>query len=392
MRKGLVLAVISLLAIILISGCTSNTKPVVGKGVVVNEFSADPKVAQPDDTVTFYLDIENAGDVTAHNVGAVLYGLEGWNDINGNPISGPYTLSGLNSYVSQNSIEFYWTDNQGHTIRGGYDWDRERGYLDAIWNNFRIVIGNYYHDLFSSVIGAWGDLELRPAIPEKNIPAQFQTKQWTFYPPILPEGVKQTYKVTARVYYDYKTTGTINIPVYSSAEWERRQNSGKTADTILSSNSAGPIQLNIIKATSPIIVNEKRAGYEKPTFTLQFQNVGDGWPLVIDRLGQESTSLLLGTIKVDGPGVIFDDCLGQTGGNIIYVDPNLYPEVNILKLRSDGKLPFQCTLAIDRSVFASQPMATITLSFDFRYYYYTDATTDVTVIGESEFSSIPNRD
>jgi len=379
MKKFIPLLVLAF--IVLIAGCTQQ-KIDTNNGVVVDDFSADPTVARADDVVTLFLNIENRGDVTASHVGACLYGVEGWYDINGFPISEP-AGGGLFISASENYIEICWEDENGRRVCGGYDWERKRGYLDIDWNNIMISYGDYFAAYCPEPLQAWGDLELLPPDENKNRPGQFQTKQWVLRPPILPEGVQNPYKITARVFYDYKTTGSVNVIAMNSEEYERRENMGNIPiDPITVSNSNGPIKLNVVKATAPIVVNERRGGYEYANFIFELENVGDGWPVTYGENG-----LMLGYITVTGPGVTFSECLGQRDpGNEVFIDPISYPDyVDVPKLKSDGKYQFSCNVAIDRDEWVGRPMGTITLNFDFRYLYYIDAETTVTVIGESPY-------
>ena len=83
--------------IVVISGCVTSSNKNPNDAIVINEFSADPPLAEPDDVVNVFLDIENVGGTTARCVTADLYGDESWYNEMGQPLSytRPWRSNGL---------------------------------------------------------------------------------------------------------------------------------------------------------------------------------------------------------------------------------------------------------------------------------------------------------
>ena len=116
---------------------------------------------------------------------------------------------------------------------------------------------------------------MRPPDLLLNRPGDLKTKAWSYYPPVLPEGVQTSFPVKARVTYDYHTTGTISIPAYSKSYYRIPENSGKLDLTPTVDNTNAPIQISLRKGTA-VVVDDRSTGDEYATFIIDFVNVGDG--------------------------------------------------------------------------------------------------------------------
>jgi hypothetical protein len=161
---------------------------------------------------------------------------------------------------------------------------------------------------------------LSPEDPVREIPAGEQTVTYTLTSPTgITKGTTRDDIFIGRVYYDYSTTVSGNVWVYSEAEADAARASGKELNTAVLSSSAGPIALYVKAVPEPIILVSG-----EDTFTLQIRvsNVG-GSTLYkagsIDYSAAEpdlsldiDTELNRVEIDVEGTGLSgFDDCEGE---------------------------------------------------------------------------------
>jgi len=394
------LSLLLLLSVVFFSACVNqevNYDP--NNGLKINEFSVDPNVVEIDDSAYFFLDVENVGRTTAQCIRAELFNVESWYDEFGTQFSYSSNDYGLEyDYIDNDNFRIcYRGDLIGDVlgaITGETSSTRERvcysesddksslsGYINGVWGGF--MGSDYCTGAGGKNVKYWN--ELRPTLPERNRPGQAVSDVWILRPPILPEGQEVPYKPTVRVSYAYSSSATIQVPAMSKNEYSRRDNAG-TGPTDTEAeifNSEGtPIQIAIKRATSPIVVNERMTGIETANFLLEFQNVGDGYPLPVGGdIGEGG--FIFGTLEVQGPGAYIQDCLGQQGGKFVFIkDP-------LAKLRSDNTAPFGCTIGIDRGTWIDRPMGTISLVFEVYYIYYVDAEAEVTVLGIDEPAILP---
>ena len=79
-----------------------------------------------------------------------------------------------------------------------------------------------------------------------NVPGEFSALQWIIDPPALPEGLRQVFKVSSRVRYDYYTNSISNIDVISRAQYNLLRRTGEMEQVpIESSNTYGPIKMTV---------------------------------------------------------------------------------------------------------------------------------------------------
>jgi hypothetical protein len=198
------------------------------------------------------------------------------------------------------------------------------------------------------------------------------------------------------VTYIYKTTGQVKIPVVTRAEWKRRQDIGEGTDLAIQvDNTEAPLKIAVSRGSAPIIVNTDPNAIalnpqERATFVIELQNLGDGWPTPAEFIDGKQGGFIFGTITLRGAGTSFFDCLGVGPGSLagytgLYGDQGeivIGPNNELLRMRSDKRAPFGCTLSIDRTTWQSRPFGTVELVFDLFYVYYIDAETSVKVLGE----------
>ncbi len=418
--KRPVLLPLALLAIIFVSACVGSTTTIdPNNGLKINEFSADRTIAEPTDLVSFFADVQNVGGTTASCVRAQLLNVDSWRTTSGDTLS----LQGISDF---NAIGFASSGSFFGNLCIGRNFcvSVAKGASGVSLSGF---IGNIFSDLSKEAICNKNlfknDAKLQQVFKfqeelarpdkERNRPGQSFTADWTLAPPVLPEGLRTEFHPAVRVTYVYKTTASIKIPVMTKNEFESRINLGKPIDSAISVDhplGGAPIKVAVTRATSPIIVNTdpdamRLNPLEKATYIIELQNVGDGIPTPAEFTGAPGQTgkeggFILGAITLSGSGVQFDDCLG-TGvsaalnrGQIaapVFVTPGLFTTGNqqlllggnseILRLRSDKRAPFGCTLAIDRQAWTSRPFGEILMTFDLFYLYNVDKQTTVVVKG-----------
>ncbi len=383
---------IALLALIIVfSGCVfQGGSNVTSDAIVVNDFSADPAVAEADDVVTFFLDIENTGGTTARCITSELYGIETWYDANGNPMSygGSWTTGGLGFAYGNNGISFNYNDPSRGYVNFNYDRDYGMSLSSFVGNAW-----NQFSSQFCNAAGGWtqySDIKyfdsMKPAVPSQGKPGQSFTTQWLMRPPKLREGVHASYPITARTTYSYTSNAVVNLQAYNKAEYERRRILGEPLELPLSVDTsyASPIEIVPVRGINPIVVNQRQYdnGPELANYLFEFRNVGSGWPLPLDSDAYGQNGFIFATVELDGPGAYFYDCLGATSGTEAFVYGDAIR--NLVKLRSDKTAPFGCTIAVDRNEWVDNPLGTISLTFNLWYRYYTDANTVVEVVGPQD--------
>lgn len=413
--------ILLILALLFAAGCVSQAKN-PNNGIVINEFTADPKIAEYGDTVRFFLDGENVGGTTAQCVTTELFGLEGgWTDLTGAPFAIPYVGQTINAGQPGITIGFEsWgfnihrvNDRWGGSIfyndlsveggrsivasiEGG-DFSVSGGFYSittAIDTSFRAFAADYCTYIGGRYPGKIKfEPVLSPPLPERNKPGQSFTADWILKPPLIPEGLSVDYPVTARTSFFYTSNAQVNIPAYSKAEYKRRQDIGEITDSPLNviNTHAAPIQVGITRGASPIVVNTDSTFSSLPeetfNYLIELQNVGQGYPLPfsdVQTTGGNDISVesgfVIATMSIAGPGARFEDCLGQRGQEVV-IGPDIV--ASLVKLRSDGKAPFGCKVAINKGAWQTTPVGTVSITFNIMYRYYVDKYATVTVIGPS---------
>ncbi|MCX6815566.1 MAG: hypothetical protein NT120_01810 [Candidatus Aenigmarchaeota archaeon] len=394
--KGFILL---LAALVFVSGCVSNTKVDPNNGLSVNEFSADPGTVEGGEAARFFVDVENVGGTTASCVTTELFGVDSWYDEMGQP------LSLLRPFIPTKGLSFSWANgilnlcytnlNYGQICAGGNTRTGENYYLSSYVGNTFLDFSNQFCSVLDTIDQRLSLVksrpELLPPVPSTNRPGQSYTAEWVLRPPILPEGVQVTYPITARTSYFYSTNAVMNVQAFSKAEYKRKTDLGQqTQYPLVVENSFGaPIKIMATRGSSPIVVNpDSLSGIvQYESYIFEFANLGEGFPLPMNVNNLESTvytspqtqsGFVFATMRVDGPGVIFSDCLGQGGQEVFITGDALQ---NIVKIRGDQRVPVGCTIAIDRTRWQDTPMATVSFTFNLWYRYYIDRTVNVVVKG-----------
>jgi hypothetical protein len=187
--------IITLLAVMITSGCTTDTQ--TGSGIVIQEFAPDFSSVYPEEIVTFNIKFKNMGSVDANNVFARLIGLDK-----------DWESSGAGSSII------------------------DSGNMDASCQHT-------------------GKFALRAPDPAHKTEGETSTCTWKLRAPDIPTGMKPKYDVTARVFYDYETTIIKSFTILSSEELAKYNQQKKTLPSSTVSSTRSPIKITA-KSMDPI--------------------------------------------------------------------------------------------------------------------------------------------
>lgn len=385
-----------LAAIIAVSACISQPTQQLNNGLIVNQFSADPSSVDAEDRVSFLLDVENVGGTTARCVTSELFGVDGWSDEAGIPLTSYRFIGGRGltfTYIN-GAFNICYSDID----TGASDKLACFSYVKGAGISLSAFVSNAFGGFSNQFCSSFADPSIRllkfapellPPVPERNKPGQSFIKTWTLTPPILPEGITSDYKILARTSFFYKSNAHMNLEAWSRQEERTRLDKGLPVTLpVVVDNSEGPIQIFVTSARNPIVVNPQSFSgpLQLENIRFEFVNVGDGYPLSTSGVelpgGLPSTDrgFIFAVISLSGPpGVIFSDCLGQYGTEILVTGDVVY---NLVRLRgSTQSVPVACEIAIDRAQFATKPVVSISFDISLFYRYYVDKETIVHVRG-----------
>ena len=268
MKKGVLLAILS---VVLVAGCVQGQLPswiqqtttvVGGTGLVITEFTADPSEINSDSSGRIMVTISNKGGAVVD--GDALFYLTG---------------SGIKDDLSDN---LYWSG---------------RGTTTSVFEQITKV--------------------LNPEDPVRGTPAGEQTITYSLTSPTgIAKGTLRNDIFIGRLYYDYSTTVSGNVWVYSEAESDAARASDRSLNSATLSSTAGPVALYVKAIPDPVVLAPG-----EDTFTLQIKisNVGGGTLYesgAIDYTGTDlsldaETELNMIDVDVEGSGLTdFDDCEG----------------------------------------------------------------------------------
>ena len=213
------LAILPLVFVLLVSGCTSPITPIIpagtAGGVSVVDFYSDFADIYSGESVKFNLMVQNTGSVEADHVFAELLGLdEDW-------------FEGSEKFPNEAECR--------------YD-------------------GNHF--------------SLLSPKPEYNVRGEIHVCTWTYDTPEgIPKGMSVTYEATARVYYNYQTGVMKSITLMSYSKMKELQEQGNPFPSDTLSQTSSPVSITAT-ARSPIRI----FGNERITFPLEIviENTGGG--------------------------------------------------------------------------------------------------------------------
>jgi hypothetical protein len=208
---------------------------------------------------------------------------------------------------------------------------------------------------------------MKPADTIRDIPADEKTFTWSYTSPNISKGQQTSYLFIGRTYYDYETTVSGNVWVYTQDEVDAERAAGKTLLQSTWSATSGPVAL-VVKATQdPVILYSSE---NTITLIIKVSNAGSG-------VLYQSGVINYGTTNPDDLKLTADQINRVTiGGNIA---GNALPSTctGTQELVGGKTITLTCDITITApATFQSFP---ITITAD--YGYFSERTTSVTVSG-----------
>jgi hypothetical protein len=293
--KGKIL--ISLLTIVLISGCSGISIPGVdltpgvgvgGNGLEITSFLAEPTSAFSGSTVRVTMEVENKGGTTVPNGGSLIY------------------LTGASFS----------------------EWS---GGSPAVYKTI--------------------DKEMKAEDVVRGVPAS--TFRWnpTLTAPSLTAGQTNSYILIGRLYSDYKTSANGNIWVYDDTEAEAARASGKSLYTPSFTYTKGPVGLSITVSPSPIVLYE---GESRFTVYIKISNLASGTIYAPGSVSSSDVGLTMDEInRVDvavtpGTGlslVTSDGCEGTDQELVAGRDLTMVCDVTVGSVATFQSFPFEVSVS-----------------------------------------------
>ncbi len=245
---------------------------------------------------------------------------------------------------------------------------RNAGTVDGVLESVQIT----GVDWEGSGVGAYGGTgsccsmagKMLPAVPDNGITGETRSCTVELKPNAdeVPDGLSVTFYPVARVIYRYSTSTAKSITLGTTDELRRIADSGGTLPVDTKSTTSGPLAIDIV-SKSPVRVSE--AGIEFP-IEIQVTNVGGGIACTdcsdSENWNKINLRVNTGDLQVaDGACDAHEITLWRGKDNIM-----------------------GCKLKATQSDLAGtvQKMVTVTAEYE----YMTDATTSVTVTGQSSSS------
>jgi hypothetical protein len=267
MNKSVLLTTV---AVLLVAGCTVpqewpwqqiTTTAVGGAGMVISDFSVDPTSVYSNSNARVMMTVSDKGGAAVSDSNSVIY------------------LTGSALSLSDTS-GVYW-----------------RNSAEAIYKHFGKT--------------------MNPEDPVRGTPADEKTITWSLTSPNVSKGQTRSDIFIGRVYYDYQTSVTGTVWVYSQSESDASRAAGRTLNKAALSATSGPVALTVRTSPDPVVLS---TGENSFTMTMKVSNVGGGalyrTGAVTYTSGSEDITLTTDelnkvNIAVSAPGMTVSGCTGE---------------------------------------------------------------------------------
>jgi hypothetical protein len=316
---------ISLLAIVLVAGCTipdlsnlggTTTIGTSGKGLEITTFTAEPTPVYSNARVRITMEIENQGGTTVNRTKALSY------------------LTGSNVNLGSGDDK-YW-----------------RSSTDTEYKPFT--------------------RDMRAADVVRGTSADTARFTWSLTAPVIPAGQTRTDTFYGRTYCDYTTGVNGNVWVYTEGEADAAKTSGRAMNRASFTSTSGPVGLGVKVSPDPVIYYSDTSGGETFSLYITVSNLASG---TIYERGKDYSST---------PFSINDTQYNQVWVSVDYDDVVL-DLLNSPDCQGKQELPagksttLVCDFAISNAptTFQSYP-----ITIDADYGYFTERSATVTVQGK----------
>lgn len=323
MNKGILLAI---LATVLIAGCTGGTQLQIpwitspttftgGNGLVISDFSIDNAQVYSNHSAKVSMTVNNKGGSTVPQANALAV-LQG---------------SAIKDTLADN---LYWSGRSTTT--------------------------SVYQDMGK---------DMKPYDPVKDIPADEKTLDWFLTSPTgITAGTTRNDVFIGRLYYDYATTVTGNVWIYSQAESDAAKASSRSLNQNSFTSTSGPIAVYVTVKPSNVVVS---TGDNTFTVQIKVSNVGGG------------TVYLQGAVGYTSPyDLVIDPNTELNRVAVAVTAPGTWSGVascNSVDLElTKGEATISCDITVPvPSTFQSDQISVVT-----SYGYWVERTASVTVSGK----------
>jgi hypothetical protein len=268
MNKSILLTT---LAVLLVAGCTGTgiqlpfqqitMTAIGGAGMVISDFSADPTAAYGNSNVRVMMTVSNKGGAPVSDANSLVY------------------LTGSALSLSDTT-------------------------------------GVYWHNPAETIFKHFGKT-MNPEDTVRGTPADEKTLTWSLTAPNVSRGQTRSDIFIGRVYYDYQTSVTGTVWVYSQSESDASRASGRTLNKATISATSGPVALTVKTSPDPIVLS---TGENTFSMTMKVSNVGGGALYKVGAVtytsGSEDITLTTDElnkvdIAVSAPGMTVSGCTGE---------------------------------------------------------------------------------
>jgi hypothetical protein len=176
--------------------------------------------------------------------------------------------------------------------------------------------GIYWHNAAEAIFKHFAKT-LNPEDTVRGTPADEKTMTWSLTSPNVTKGQTRNDIFIGRVYYDYQTSVTGTVWVYSQSEADAAKASGRTLNKATLSSTSGPVAMTVRTSPDPVILS---SGDNSFTVMMKLSNIGGGSlykaGAVDYAAGSENIALTtddLNKVDVDisAPGITFSGCTGE---------------------------------------------------------------------------------
>jgi hypothetical protein len=321
---------ISLLAIVLVAGCTipglnlggTTTIGTSGKGLEITTFTAEPTPVYSNARVRVTMEVENQGGTTVSKSKALVY------------------LTGSNVDLGSGD-DRYWRSSD-----------------DEEYKTF--------------------DRDMRAADVVKGTSADTKRFTWSLTAPALPAGQTRTDTFYGRTYCDYTTGVNGNVWVYTEGEADAAKASGRSLNLASFTSTSGPVGLSVKVSPDPVIYYSDTTGGETFSLYITVSNLASG---TIYERGKDYSST---------PFSIADTQYNQVWVN---VNPASGLNIlNSPDCTGKQELPAgkSTTLVCDFTVSSPETFKSYPITITADYGYFTERSATVVVQGKSATTTPPS--
>jgi hypothetical protein len=317
---------VSILAVLLVAGCTvpgvpglggGSSTSIGGNGLEITSFSSEPTTVYSNNTVRVTMEIQNLGGTSV---------------LLGNPHSFVY-LTGSNMKLDASDL-IYWRGGSATTDKQSCrPFTKNMTSADAV----------------------------------KGTEGRIETMKWSLIAPKVDPGQTRTDTIIGRVYTDYETAVNGNIWVYQQSEADAAKASGRSLNRASFTSTSGPVAVSVSVNPDPVIVYSD--GDRTTTLTIRISNTASG---TIYKSGFEACT--------SGPATIDSD--SQLNKVDVVVTAPDFSGISACNTEAELIAGKPTTVVCDLTAPSVPTFGSFPVSIKVNYGYFTERTATVVVQGK----------